>query len=236
MGARSGNILPPQLLVEADGDVDALHDVGRGLGESATPLRVGGGIVWFDWFGGHGMALLTRRTLVAAAPTVLGALAARKPASASAPQIDLRPLTDITVAKTPRALPPVSFTTLDGARKTLADYAGHPIVLNFWATWCAPCVAELPELDELAAAGQFTVLAVSADHGGAAVVKPFAASHGLTHATILLDQGSDAVHRLDVAGFPTTLLIAPDGKLHGTLEGPAAWAGGTATLRRLLLS
>jgi thiol-disulfide isomerase/thioredoxin len=143
-------------------------------------------------------------------------------------------LSDVVPAKPPASLPPVSFATLDGGRRTLADFAGRPVVLNFWATWCGPCVAELPELDQLAAGGRITVLVVSADRGGAAAVKPFIAAHGITHATVLLDPGSDAAHALQVVGFPTTLLIAPDGKLHGTLEGPAAWGDAGDAIEAML--
>ncbi len=182
------------------------------------------------------MALLTRRTLLAAG-TVLAAASGGKPAraqDATAPQVDMRPLSDITPAKPPSALPATSFTTLDGAHITLADFAGKRLVVNFWATWCVPCVAELPELDRLAASGAVTVLAVSADRGGSAAVRPFAAAHHLVHLTLLLDPGNEAVHALGVQGFPTTLLIGPDGKLRGTLEGPAAWGAAGPVLAGLL--
>jgi thiol-disulfide isomerase/thioredoxin len=167
------------------------------------------------------MALLTRRTLLAASATVMAGLAPRKPARAAG--IDMRPFSDIVKANPPTSVPDVQFQTLDGGQKSLASFAGRPIVLNFWATWCEPCVAELPELDTLSSTDPgIVVLAVSADRGGAGVVKPFLAAHKIDHATILLDPGSDAVHALGVAGFPTTLLIGADGKLRGTLEGPAA--------------
>ncbi len=182
-------------------------------------------------------AQLTRRALLAAAPTVLALSCRGKPAQAqdpASPQVDMLPLTSIVPANPPKALAPVRLTTLDGLPKTLADYAGQKIVLNFWATWCIPCVAELPELDSLAATGSFAVLAVSADRSGAAAVKPFLAAHHISRLTILLDPGSDAVHALGVAGFPTTLLIGPDGRLRGTLEGPAAWGSAAPTLSRLL--
>jgi len=184
------------------------------------------------------MAHLTRRTLIAAGATVLAGRAACKQAAADAadtPHVEMQPFSAIVPTMPPKALPPVTFKTLDGAARTLADFASRPVVLNFWATWCVPCVAELPELDKLAATDPgLAVLVVSADRGGAAVVKPFLAAHAIAHATILLDTGSDAVHALDVAGFPTTLLIDAAGKLRGTLQGPAAWSEGAATIAAMM--
>ena len=181
--------------------------------------------------------LLTRRTLLAAGATVFGAASASKRLLAqepAAPQVEMRPLSAIIPVRPPGALPPVGLRTLDGAPAPLSAYAGRIVVLNFWATWCVPCVAELPELDRLAAGSGFAVLAASADRAGAAVVRPFALAHGITHATLLLDQDSGAVHALGVGGFPTTLIIGPDGRLRGKLEGPATWGGAAPAIRALV--
>jgi thiol-disulfide isomerase/thioredoxin len=184
------------------------------------------------------MAHSTRRAVLAAAATVLAGRVACKYAAAEdadSPHVGMRPFTDIERASPPRALPDVSFQTLDGSPKTLAGFAGRPVLLNFWATWCIPCVAELPELDKLAESDpSLTVLVVSTDRGGAGVVKPFLAAHGISHATVLLDTGSDAVHALGVVGFPTTLLIDAAGKLHGKLEGPASWGSGAGAIAGIL--
>lgn len=181
------------------------------------------------------MALLTRRAgLAAAGVTVAAALVARKltqaPSASPLPPdeqagVEMRGLDAIVPSHPPASLPPVSFHTMDGGTVSLADYAGRGVLLNLWATWCVPCVAELPGLDRLAAAAGtgLAVVAVATDRGGAAVVRPFLAAHGITHLTVLLDASNDAVHALEVAGFPTTLLIGADGKLRGTLQGPAAW-------------
>jgi thiol-disulfide isomerase/thioredoxin len=188
------------------------------------------------------VALLTRRiSLAAAAAIAVGIVTAvwvaRKPAAppeaaALAPAL----LPGLTLVNPPATLPAVTFKTLDGAAVTLAQFKGHPVVLNFWATWCGPCVKEMPELDHLAAvqgAGGIAVLAVSADRTGADAVKPFLAAHDVSHATILLDQGSDAVHSLGLGGFPTTLIIDGAGRLRGRLEGPAAWGEATGAVRTL---
>jgi thiol-disulfide isomerase/thioredoxin len=183
------------------------------------------------------MVKLDRRIILGAGCTVLATGLACKLAwtDDAAPHVAMRPLSEIERQTPPAALPALRFATLDGTAKTLADFHGKPVLLNFWATWCGPCVAELPELDRLAATDpSLSVIAVSTDRGGAGVVKPFLAAHGVTHATILLDHDSDAVHTLGVAGFPTTLLIDADGKLRGKLEGPADWGSAAATIEGLV--
>ncbi len=152
----------------------------------------------------------------------------------AAPEVDLQPAGAITPVRPPASLPELVFRRLDGSAAPLSAYAGRPVVLNFWATWCAPCVAELPELDRLSASGAFAVLAVSADRGGAAIVRPFIAAHGVAHATVLLDPGSEAVHALQVAGFPTTFIIGADQRMRGVLQGPAKWGEAEEALRNVL--
>lgn len=166
-----------------------------------------------------------RRLVLAGGATLMAALAVRKLAAQ-----EFRPLTDIH-ALPPAPLPNLSFTGLDGAPVRLAAFRGKPLVLNFWATWCPPCVAELPELDQLAAGGAVGVLAVSTDRMGAARVAPFLAAHKLPHLTVALDSALDAAHALHVAGFPTTLIIDAAGQLRGRLEGPAAWGAGAGFIQ-----
>lgn len=180
------------------------------------------------------MALLTRRALPAFAASVVGAAALRKPAraeeaSALAPPAGLAPLSPVSAA------PAVHFQSLDGTQHALTGFRGHPVVLNFWATWCSPCIAELPGLDRLAAdAPDLKVLVVSVDHGGAAAVSRFLLSHPISYASVLTDPHSDAVQQFGVFGYPTTLLIDADGQLRSRLDGPAAWAGAAAQIRGLV--
>lgn len=172
--------------------------------------------------------LFGRRHVLAGATLLAGVAAGKSLAWGQ----EFRPVT----AATPQPaapLPNLHLTGLDGAPVSLAAFRGKPMVLNFWATWCAPCVAELPELDALAAGGQVGVLAASTDRGGAARVKPFLASHAMAHADVVLDPGSEAAHTLQVAGFPTTLIIDARGMLRARLEGPCAWAGAAPDILKM---
>ncbi len=148
----------------------------------------------------------------------------------------MRPLSDIERVAPPGALPDVACTALDGAARHLpADWRGRAVVLNFWATWCIPCVAEMPALDRLAAgAPEFAVLAVSADRAGAEAVSPFLKAHGVSHLTALLDPHMEVGRAFAVAGFPTTLVIDAAGRLRGRLEGPADWAAAVGVIRAMV--
>jgi len=129
------------------------------------------------------------------------------------------------LADAPKPAPDAAFS-LDGEEVTLADYAGKVVVLNFWATWCAPCIKEMPALDRLNQAldqGEATVLTVSTDRN-AAKVQPFldnrVATKTLPAAT---DPKRAFAEAFGVRGLPTTFIIGADGVIAGVLEGPAEW-------------
>ena len=168
------------------------------------------------------MTDLTRRAaLAAAAGSLAAALPLRKPRAQGLQGIGaLHPLSE------PRKLD-LQWTAADGTVRRLADYAGRGVVLNLWATWCVPCVREMPALDALAAAvagDGIVVLPLSSDRGGAPVVQRFYADRGITHLPVLLDPGSATAHALSVRGVPTTLLIDKDGQEVAWLEGAADWS------------
>ncbi len=128
------------------------------------------------------------------------------------------------------AVPELQIRLPDGTVRTLADYAGRGVVLNLWATWCVPCVAEMPALDELArlVAPGIAVLPLSSDRGGAAAVERFYARVGVKHLPVVLDPGGAAARALGARGIPTTLLIDAQGRELGRLEGGADWASAEA--------
>jgi len=126
----------------------------------------------------------------------------------------------------PQPVPVLSFVGPDGSRVELADFKGKVVVLNLWATWCAPCVKEMPALDTLQSrlgGEDFEVVALSLDRGGRKVVEPFFERLNLKHLAMYLDPQSTAMGALKPRGLPTTLVIDRDGYEVGRLEGDAAW-------------
>ncbi len=134
----------------------------------------------------------------------------------------------------PEAPAPATFTDEAGHEHRLADFAGRGLVVNLWATWCVPCVAEMPALAALAARlGEGAlVLPLSSDHGGAAAVRAFYAAHGIATLPVWLDPGGLAARAWGARGIPTTLILDRAGRERGRLEGGADW-GSDAALARL---
>jgi thiol-disulfide isomerase/thioredoxin len=128
-------------------------------------------------------------------------------------------------ASPPQPAPELLFTDLDGKTATLADFKGKLLVLNLWATWCHPCLEEMPALEQLQVnvPDKLVVAAVSEDRGGKKIVEPFLDKLGLKKVKIYLDPKSDIGHAFDVRGLPTSIVIGPDGKVLGKVEGAAEW-------------
>lgn len=163
---------------------------------------------------------LTRRGLLAAG-TVATLLGTRKPQTALAAELG-----KLVPVAPPQPAPDVVFHTADGTARRLADYAGKPLVVNLWATWCPPCVKELPSLAALArsvAEQGILVLPVSADRGGAKTVEAFYAAHGIDGLPVLIDKDSALMHAFGVEGLPTTFLIDRAGKIVGREQGGMDW-------------
>ncbi len=141
---------------------------------------------------------------------------------------DAPPLTGSMEAFTPtgRPVPAITMETPDGKHVALSDLTGKVVLLNLWATWCAPCVREMPTLDRLQAklgGSSFEVVALSSDRAGASAVEPFFREHGLDNLAIYLDPTGAAGRALGVRALPSTLLIDSAGREVGRLEGVAEW-------------
>ncbi|MEI6559307.1 MAG: TlpA disulfide reductase family protein [Rhodospirillaceae bacterium] len=127
----------------------------------------------------------------------------------------------------PLVPPPLAFSDGDGQPASLRDFAGTVVLLTLWATWCGPCVGELPALDRLQArlgGADFQVVAVSVDRGGRAVVAPFLARIGAGHLPLYLDPSSRILRLLGVDALPTSLLLDREGRIVGRIEGDPGWA------------
>jgi thiol-disulfide isomerase/thioredoxin len=142
-------------------------------------------------------------------------------------------------APTPRPLADVPFFDKDGRPRRFADYRGRGLVVNFWATWCAPCVKEMPDLDRLNArlkGEDIDVLTLSSDREGAPVVESFFRRLDLKTLPVLLDKNGAVARAHKVAGLPTTLLVDREGREVARVVGVAAWDSDAvvATVRRCI--
>jgi thiol-disulfide isomerase/thioredoxin len=125
-----------------------------------------------------------------------------------------------------RPAPDTRFRDASGAELSIASFRGKVLLVNFWATWCAPCIREMPTIDRLQAelgGESFAVLAISTDRKGAAVVKAFLRRLGLGNLDTYLDPKRKTFTALGARGLPTTFLIDHKGRVAGYLEGPAEW-------------
>lgn len=125
-----------------------------------------------------------------------------------------------------RELPQAGFLDAGGTERSLADFRGQGLVLNFWATWCAPCVKEMPALDRLAKrSGErgLRVMALSADREGAPVVRKFYDVNDIKHLDVAVDKLGRAARAADVSGLPTTVLYDGQGREVGRVVGVAEW-------------
>lgn len=126
----------------------------------------------------------------------------------------------------PPAAPTTDFLDPDGQRINLDAYRGETLLVNFWATWCAPCVKELPSLDALQAemgSEDFQVLIVSIDRKGLEVAQPFLDDLGIEHLKTAADPKGKLAREMKATGLPTTVLISDEGKVLGRILGDAEW-------------
>jgi thiol-disulfide isomerase/thioredoxin len=182
------------------------------------------------------MQTITRRALLGTAAVLAGGTVAavtlwRKPGrhvytlADGTQSAGLEP--GLTVAPVPAPPALARFVGGDGVTHRIADFAGQGLVLNLWATWCAPCVKEMPQLDAMAAAlaeDRIAVLPLSADHGGAEVVRKFYAAHDIRHLEVWLDPRGAAQEAWRARGLPTTLIIDRKGREVARAEGAYDWA------------
>ena len=170
------------------------------------------------------MRVLTSAVLYTALAFAANTLAAQTPDLAALRTGDMLKL----AVSEPVAVPDaVLLDEADGAHSP-AELRGKYVLLNFWATWCAPCREEMPALDRLQGelgGDRFAVVTVATGRNAIPAIKRFFEEQGVTNLPIWRDPKQDFARAMGVLGLPVTVLIDPEGREIARLTGPAVWDG-----------
>ena len=209
-----------------------------GKGVPSTPLITYGLVAVLAGFVGFGAVYAIKQGADNSKVVQLVDGSAPKPAVASSGNpLATGEMATFVFRKTPEAIPEFKFEDGGGATKTLADWKGKVVLLNLWATWCAPCRKEMPALDRLQkelGGDTFEVVALSVDRQGAPASKKFLEETKVANLKLYVESTSKSIGTLRAAGLPTTILIDKDGREIGRLAGPAEWD--SADAKRLIAS
>jgi len=115
-------------------------------------------------------------------------------------------------------IPDFSVTSLDGKTINKDSLKGEVVVLNFWASWCTPCMSEIPELKDLAAHSKVKVVGIALDENGLASVKPFVEAHQINYTVALGSQ--ELFQEFNGVGIPYTLVLDPSQHIVKIYRGP----------------
>ncbi len=133
----------------------------------------------------------------------------------------------VDIAHHGEAAPAIPFLGPDGGPATLASFRGKPLLVNLWATWCAPCIREMPALDKLARdrGGDFRLIVVSQDLAGKREVDPFFARNRFVALKPYLDKQNVLMEALKTDTLPTTVFYDAKGRERWRVTGSMDWAG-----------
>lgn len=167
------------------------------------------------------LAMLYTAVLLGANPA-----AADVPAAMALRDGDMKKLA---ATEPPMTLPDTTLIDMQDAPHSLADYRGKWVVLNFWATWCAPCRREMPSLGRLQAAmPDIAVVPVATGRNDPAAIDRFFAEAGVTGLTVLRDPKSELARSIGVMALPVTLILNSEGQEVARLIGDAEWDSAAA--------
>ncbi len=125
------------------------------------------------------------------------------------------PLNNMAINENPTPISSIKFEDLLGNGVELKDYVGKLVILNFWATWCAPCKKEMPSLDKLFQNAEFRnlqIFAINTEQPNPVKTKKFFTDLNIQKLNIFFDQNLNFVKEFKLRGVPTTILINKDGK------------------------
>jgi thiol-disulfide isomerase/thioredoxin len=130
----------------------------------------------------------------------------------------------LAVLETPVDLPEAVLLDASDAPHSMSDYKGKWVVMNFWATWCAPCRKEMPSLDRLQAAmPEIAVVPVATGRNDVTQITKFYAQAEVANLPVLRDPKSGLAHAMGVMGLPVTIILNPEGQEVARLIGDAEW-------------
>lgn len=140
---------------------------------------------------------------------------------------------------TPQEVSQTPFTTFDGTPIALSDYEGKTLVVNFWATWCAPCRKEMPMLSELQTelgGDDFEVVTIATGRNPPPAMKKFFDEIGVTNLPLHRDPRGAMARDMGILGLPITIIVSPEGQEIARLRGDADWNSDSAkTILRALI-
>ena len=215
------DVLGVKAAVEIDGGVNPLHDFCRSGSIAAAPH----GVAAHDGVSGE-LKLTKGRYLFLPVLAVFASVLVLQTALADKGPPLTGWMEKFTVNAEAGPAPTDPLTDGTGSPVRLSYFKGRVVLVNFWATWCAPCIREMPGLDKLEAklgGPDFTVVAVNEDRGGAKIAKPFLEKLNTPNLCLYVDDKMNLMRAFGVRGMPTSFLLDHVGHVVGKLEGIADW-------------
>ena len=132
---------------------------------------------------------------------------------------------------TPTRLPPITLKDLREQSRSLTDWPNRTLLINFWATWCAPCRKELPALDALnrdLGGDRFRVVTIATGRNTLPAITRLFDETGVESLPLLLDPKQGLAHNMGVMGLPVSVILDPEGREIARMTGDADWNGASA--------